>query len=164
MIDAERDRGAHWLSRARAAARATDPEPRAYPFLHAAPGQLSVSVDGTPRVCRNGERIVFITRHAELAVVVLALAGLQGVDATKLGAALWPNAPGGRRGPRLRTMFWQIRNALGPDAWRLVRTDGVVSLDLSGCPPVGAPRAELARAVDAGDLVEAVDLLRRSMD
>ncbi len=163
LVDAERDRGAHWLNRARLAAHTTDAEPATYPFLDAAPGQLSVTVDGTPSVCRNGERVAFITRHAEIAVVLLALSGPEGIDAGKLGAALWPNAPGGRRGPRLRTMLWQIRNSLGPDAWRLVRHNGVVSLDLSGCPAVGAPSAELRRALDDGDIPEAVEVLRRSM-
>jgi DNA-binding SARP family transcriptional activator len=95
------------------------------------PVGLRIEVIGPPSVRIDGVPVRFATRHAELAVYLLALAGPAGIDAGTMGRWLWPSAPPHRWGPRLRTLLWQVRSALADEAWRLRRQGPAVVLDLA---------------------------------
>jgi tetratricopeptide (TPR) repeat protein len=69
----------------------------------------------------DDEPAQFLTRHAELTVYLLALAGKEGMDTSDLATRLWPEAPVRRHRPRLRTCLWQVRKAVGDEHWRLRR-------------------------------------------
>ena len=128
MGSADRDRGGRWLRLARSTAVA-DP---AYDRLFAPSQELQIRVLGPPAVLLDGRRVDFLTRHAELATYLLAMAGATGLAAEELSTALWPGVDARRSGPRLRTLLWQVRNALGREAWRVQRRRGRVLLDLTG--------------------------------
>ena len=128
MGAAQRDRGGRWLRLARSTA-VDDP---AYERLFAPAQDLQIRVIGPPAVLLDGERLEFLTRHAELATYFLAIAGPDGVAADELAASLWPGVDPRRTGPRLRTLLWQVRNALGREAWRVQRRGRVVVFDLTG--------------------------------
>jgi tetratricopeptide (TPR) repeat protein len=128
MGAADRDRGGRWIRLARSTA-VDDP---AYDRLFSPTQELRVAVLDSPEVWLRGEPVEFLTRHAELAVYLLAIAGPSGVPAAELAAALWPGVDERRTGPRLRTLLWQARNALGTEAWRVQRRNGSVFLDLTG--------------------------------
>jgi tetratricopeptide (TPR) repeat protein len=140
MGSADRDRGGRWLRLARSTAVA-DP---AYDRLFTPSQELQIKVLGRPAVLLDGHRVEFLTRHAELATYLLAIAGAKGVSAEDLSAVLWPGVDDRRAGPRLRTLLWQVRNALGREAWRVQRRRGLVLLDLTGVD-VDLQRRELAR-------------------
>lgn len=97
-----------------------------------APARLRIEVLSEPGVYLDGRRVRFATRHAELGVYLLALAGTAGVRANRLSCWLWPKGPEDRWGPRLRTMLWQVRSALGDESGRLQRCGESVVLDLAG--------------------------------
>ena len=143
MGSADRDRGGRWLRLARSTA-AADP---AYDRLFSPAQTLQIKVMGEPAVLLDGHRVDFLTRHAELATYLLAIAGPTGIAAEELEAALWPGVDGNRTGPRLRTLLWQVRNALGREAWRVQRRRGMVLLDLTG---VDVDLRESAPAVAPG--------------
>jgi hypothetical protein len=128
MGAADRDRSGRWLRLARTNA-VDDP---AYDRLFSPAQELRISVLGPPSVVLRNERVEFLTRHAELAVYLLTIAGPSGVPAVELAAAMWPGVDERRAGPRLRTLLWQARNALEGEAWRLQRRSGSVFLDLTG--------------------------------
>jgi DNA-binding SARP family transcriptional activator len=94
--------------------------------------RLEITVVGVPSVRLRGEPVTFLTRHAELAVYLLALAGPGGILADDLGEMLWPSAPPARRRPRLRTLLWQVRTALGTHGWRVRRSDSTIVLHPDG--------------------------------
>jgi len=125
---ADRDRGGRWLRLARSTA-AADP---AYDRLFDPSQALQIKVLGQPAVLLDGQRVDFLTRHAELATYLLAIAGQAGISAGDLAGALWPDVDERRAGPRLRTLLWQVRNALGREAWRVQRRRDMVLLDLTG--------------------------------
>jgi len=128
MGSADRDRGGRWLRLARSTAVA-DP---AYDRLFTPSQDLQINVLGPPAVLLDGRRVEFLTRHAELATYLLAMAGAAGLAAEELSTALWPGVDARRSGPRLRTLLWQVRNALGREAWRVQRRRDRVLLDLTG--------------------------------
>jgi tetratricopeptide (TPR) repeat protein len=128
MGSADRDRGGRWLRLARSTA-VDDP---AYDRLFAPAQQLHVTVLGPPSVLLDGHKVEFLTRHAELATYLLSIAGARGLSAEEMAVALWPGVDERRTGPRLRTLLWQVRNALGREAWRVQRRQGRVMLDLTG--------------------------------
>lgn len=113
------------------------PEDPAYLRLVEPACALIVDLGSRPAVRRNGEPVAFLTRHAEAAVQLLAAAGDDGMTAANLTSILWPTAESARVGPRFRTMLWQIRTALGPDAWRLQRRRDVVRLRTTGVEVLG---------------------------
>lgn len=84
-------------------------------------GQTDVTLDGEPAH--------FLTHNAERAFLMLALAGERGVHQEVLSEALWPGAPADRVGQRIRTLLWQVRKALGGDAWHIRRRGQIVYLD-----------------------------------
>lgn len=95
------------------------------PGLHVAlRGRGSVSIDGVA--------VGFATRHAELALYLLVLAGEDGLPRDQLIEALWPGIAPERARPRLRTALWQLRSALGDHAARIQRERGVIRFDLDG--------------------------------
>lgn len=128
MGSADRDRGGRWLRLARSTAVA-DP---AYDRLFAPSQELQIKVIGSPAVLLDGHKVEFLTRHAELGTYMLAIAGPKGLSADELAASLWPGVDERRTGPRLRTLLWQVRNALGREAWRVQRRGVLVMLDLTG--------------------------------
>jgi hypothetical protein len=93
---------------------------------------LRVTLLGSGAVASGGEPLKFATRHAELILYLLVLAGDEGLPRDEHIAALWPDVDATSGRPRLRTALWQIRRALGAHAWRLERERGVVRLTLEG--------------------------------
>lgn len=142
----DRDRGGRWLRRAR---ELSLPDP-AYDRLFLSEGSFSINLESRPSVRRDGEPVVFLTRHAEAAVRLLAVSGSTGMSSKELSDIFWPGVPTERQRPRLRTLLWQARNSLGADAWRVQRrgdlivfdTDGV---ELSGSTTTSAIAAEFSK-------------------
>jgi len=93
---------------------------------------LRVAMLGDAGVWRASAPLRFATRHAEAALYSLALADDHTLHDEVLAERLWPDAAADRVGGRLATVVWQIRRGLGPDAWRLRRQNGLVSLDCRG--------------------------------
>jgi len=93
---------------------------------------LRITLAGSGVVASGGDPLKFATRHAELILYLLVLAGDGGLPRDELIMALWPegNPTDGR--PRLRTALWQIRRTLGGHAWRLERERGMVRFSLDG--------------------------------
>lgn len=129
----DRDRGGRWLKLAR---ELSLPDP-AYERLFLPSGALTVDVAGTPCVRRDAEPVEFLTRHAEVTVQLLALAGDGGVPMQELTTLFWPEVPKDRQRARLRTLLWQVRNSLGADAWRVQRRRDLVVFDTTGVDIVG---------------------------
>lgn len=96
-----------------------------------APG-LHVALRGRGSVSIDGVAVGFATRHAELALYLLVLAGEDGLPRDQLIEALWPGIAPERARPRLRTALWQLRSALGDHAARIQRERGVIRFDLDG--------------------------------
>ena len=124
----ESDRGGR---RMRAALDGSRDDP-AYARLFAPSSELVINLRNGPAICRDGEPLTFLTRHAEATVRLLAAAGERGMDVRDLTSLLWPEADDGKVGQRLRTMLWQVRSGLGSDSWRLQRRRDHVSLDCTG--------------------------------
>ena len=114
------------------AARAIDDGDVAYRVLFAPPGGVRFDLSGHRAIEVGGRPVSFATHNAELAVYALVLAGPAGVGTGALAHSLWPDAEESRLGPRVRTMLWHIRTALGPEAWRLERHGDRLVLDLAG--------------------------------
>jgi hypothetical protein len=96
----------------------------------------------------DGEPVAFLTRHAELTLYLLILAGRNGLTATELASRLWPEAPARRHRPRLRTCLWQIRKSLGEEHWRLRRTPSQIFFDADGVVYERHQVAEMAERFD----------------
>lgn len=139
----ERDRGGRRV----AAALAGLPDDPAYVRLLAPTAEFVIDLRNGPAVRRAGEPVVFLTRHAEAAVRLLAAAGPKGMTMDELAGLLWPGADPERVGQRFRTMLWQVRSGLGGESWRLQRRRDVVTLDVTGLEVVGRlDRKALAQA------------------
>jgi hypothetical protein len=93
---------------------------------------LRVTLAGEGSVAIGGDSVRFATRHAELLLYLLVLAGDDGLPRDDLIMALWPHVDPADGRPRLRTALWQIRRSLGVHAWRLERERGVVRILLDG--------------------------------
>jgi DNA-binding SARP family transcriptional activator len=93
---------------------------------------LRITLVGSGVVTSGGDPLKFATRHAELILYLLVLAGDGGLPRDELIMALWPEANPTDGRPRLRTALWQIRRTLGGHAWRLERERGVVRFSLDG--------------------------------
>ncbi|MCX6506040.1 MAG: hypothetical protein NTU96_03070 [Actinobacteria bacterium] len=124
----DRDRGGRWLKLARELAL---PDP-AYERLFLPEGVLSIDLAAKSPVCRDGVPVVFLTRHAEAAVRLLAMSGAEGMSVQRIVDVFWPGVPLDRQRARLRTLLWQVRNSLGADAWRVQRQRDLVVFDTSG--------------------------------
>jgi tetratricopeptide (TPR) repeat protein len=102
-------------------------------FSHTSPLRLVAFGPGTVHGADGPIR--FRTDNASRAVFLLALAGPHGMNIEQLAGHLWADrVEHSRLLARLRTLLWDIRTGLGPDAWRLRRTGATVSLDLTGVP------------------------------
>lgn len=115
----------------------TMPKDPAFLRLIEPAGELVVDLAGRPAVRRDGGPVVFLTRHAEAAVRLLAAAGDDGMAVDELVSILWPEADQAKVGQRFRTMLWQVRSGLGPDAWRLQRRHETVTLRMTGVGTIG---------------------------
>lgn len=133
----DRDRGGRWLKLARELAL---PDP-AYDRLFLPEGSLTINVSSSASVLRDGVPIEFLTRHAEAAVRLLAMAGPNGMSSQKLIDVFWPGIPEERQRARLRTLLWQARNSLGADAWRVQRQRDLIAFDASGVDVSGSVTA-----------------------
>jgi tetratricopeptide (TPR) repeat protein len=130
----DRDRGGRWLKLARELAL---PD-LAYERLFLPEGALSIDLSAKSPVCRDGMPIVFLTRHAEAAVRLLAMSGSEGMSVQHIADVFWPDVPLDRQRARLRTLLWQARNSLGADAWRVQRQHDLVVFDRSGVDVSGS--------------------------
>jgi len=101
-------------------------------------GSLVIDLDGPGVASRDGHPLEFLTRHAESALRLVVAAGDEGITVDELAAILWPGADPARIGQRVRTMLWQVRSALGTDAWRLQRRRSTVTFTTVGCEVNGA--------------------------
>ena len=97
-----------------------------------APGELSISIHGVPAVRLGEDEVRFATRHAQLAVYLLAIAGPGGLPAEELADTLWHGVVPKRAAQSMRTMLWQTRRSLAHEAWRIRRQRGGLLLDLDG--------------------------------
>ena len=142
----DRDRGGRWLKLARELAL---PDP-AYDRLFLPEGMLSIDLSAKGSVRRDGEPVVFLTRHAEAAVRLLAMSGPEGMSVQRIAEIFWPGVTLERQRARLRTLLWQARNSLGADAWRVQRQHDVVVFDTSGVEVNGSITATAIAAEFSG--------------
>jgi tetratricopeptide (TPR) repeat protein len=133
-----------------------DPDP-AYRVLLTSRTPLRIDAFGRGRILVGDRQVKFPTRHAEAAVFLLALSGYDGVNTETLAERLWPNVASSVWPGRVRTLLWQIRRALGDEAWRLQRDGAVVRLDLAGANFDVDEARHLARTVLQGISVPAQD-------
>jgi tetratricopeptide (TPR) repeat protein len=164
-------RAGAWWYEARACARLGEADPRsaegwfeparreaavepAYGRLLTGVRPLGIDLVDRRGVTIGGRRVAFLTRHAELAVYLLASAGPEGLDADSLAEVLWPAASRTRRAPRLRTALWQVRTAIGPHAWRVGRRGRAVVLDLTGVDLTGVDLTGVELTGDVGEVRE----------
>lgn len=96
------------------------------------PGTLEIRVHGVPSVHLGGRPVRLATRHTQLAVYLLAIAGSEGIPGTQLIDTLWHGVAPHRGASSMRTMLWQMRRGFEHEAWRVRRQRGVVLLDLDG--------------------------------
>lgn len=112
---------------------------------------LRISLAGSGSVAIGGQQVRFATKHAELILYLLVLAGEDGLQRDEVIAALWPEVTPTDGRPRLRTALWQIRRSLGVHAWRLERERGVVRFSLDGVAvDLGAPAPVVGSTILAG--------------
>ena len=135
----DRDRGGRWLKLARELAL---PDP-AYERLFLPEGMLSIDLAAKSAVRRDGVPVVFLTRHAEAAVRLLAKSGPEGMSVQQIADLFWPGVPHDRQRARLRTLLWQARNSLGADAWRLQRQHDLIVLNTNGVDVHGSISAKV---------------------
>ena len=112
--------------------------------LGAAP-VLSIAVRGVPHVRLGDSDVRFATRHAQLALYLLVIAGSEGIPAEQLIETLWQGVVARRASASLRTMLWQIRRSLEHEAWRVRRSRGIVLFELDGVQLDFEPGTELHR-------------------
>lgn len=145
LAEAEPERAANWMK----LARRGDVSDAAFQKLFAESAELTLLAHGPGQVVRSGRPVEFRTHHACRAVFLLALAGDAGMHVEQLAEILWPDTDceRGRLLARIRTLLWQVREGLGPHAWRLRRDGPVISLDLAGVA------FDLARTRDEAGLV-----------
>ena len=129
----DRDRGGRWLKMARELAL---PDP-AYDRLFLPDGRLTINLSSADAVQRDGQPVEFLTRHAEVAVRLLAKSAPKGMTVQELSEIFWPGASPERQRARLRTLLGQARNSLGADAWRVQRQHDLVVFDASGVEVLG---------------------------
>ena len=112
--------------------------------LGAAP-VLSIAIHGVPHVRLGDIDVRFATRHAQLALYLLAIAGPVGIPTEEMIDTLWHGVVPRRAAASVRTMLWQIRRTLDQDAWRLRRSRGIVLFELDGVQLDFEPGTELHR-------------------
>jgi len=116
---------------------ASMPDDVAFRRLLGLDGDLVIDLAGPVVLRRGDEPVQFLTRHAEATLRLLAAAGPEGVPVDEVTSILWPGVDGERVRQRGRTMVWQIRTALGPDAWRVQRRRDHLTLDARDCQVIG---------------------------
>jgi DNA-binding SARP family transcriptional activator len=115
------------------AARGLPPPDEAAP--DAWPWPLAIRALGRFEVLRDGAPITFAgkaqKKPLELVKALVALGG-EGVDAARLAAILWPDAPGDAAKVSFDSTLYRTRKLLGLDA-ALVLNEGKLSLDPRHC-------------------------------
>lgn len=119
--------------------------------MFARPGGLRVRVGSVPALKVDGEPVHLPTRHAELVIQLLAVAGPEGVPAPWLCLFTWPGTDSARSGPRLRTLLWQLRTALGPERWRIQRRGEDIVFDLGHADAAIDPSLAVTLPDDHGE-------------
>jgi hypothetical protein len=112
--------------------------------LGAAP-TLSIAVRGVPHVRLGDSDVRFATRHAQLALYLLTIAGPEGIPTEEMIDTLWHGVVPRRAAASVRTMLWQIRRGLDHEAWRLRRSRGIVLFDVDGVRLDFEPGTQLRR-------------------
>ncbi len=110
-----------------------------------APARLAISIRGVPAVRLGDIDVRFATRHAQLALYLLVIAGPEGIPSGQLIDTLWQGAVPKRAANSMRTMLWQIRRSLDHEAWRLRRSRGIVIFEHEGVQLDFEPGTELRR-------------------
>jgi tetratricopeptide (TPR) repeat protein len=130
LAQAEPELASQWLE----SARTGDVSDPAFQRLFVESAELTLLAHGPGQVLRSGSPVDFRTEHACQTMFLLALAGNAGLHVEQLADAIWPGVDCEHRRllARIRTLLWQIREGLGPHAWRLRRNGSVISLDLAG--------------------------------
>ncbi len=129
LARAEPARSANWYRKA----LTLDDGDQAYRVLLAGSSQLQVNVLGDAAVAVDGVDCRFATQNAQRALFGLALAAKGCLHSEALAERLWGDVPPKRLGGRVRTLLWQVRQALTyRHAWRVTLSGGVVRLDLRG--------------------------------
>jgi tetratricopeptide (TPR) repeat protein len=129
LASAEPTLAADWMARAKRAGT-SDP---AFRKLLLRTSQLRLAAFGPGRVLYGGQELRFHTDNATRAIFLLALAGPHGMHVEQLAEHLWSDrVERSRLLGRIRTLLWDARRGLGPEAWRLQRRSTLVALDLTG--------------------------------
>lgn len=152
MVKFEEQSAGYWLARTlvamaqadpaiatthRAVAETLDDGDAAYTRLFDDHEELRIHLGADPGLWLGAEQVTFIGRQAEYTLYALALAGDTGLELDRLAAQLWPAPDTDRLAGRVRTLLWQVRRALGSEAWRLRRKGNHLSLDLRGITVTG---------------------------
>jgi len=106
---------------------------------------LSIAVRGVPHVRLGDSDVRFATRHAQLALYLLTIAGPEGIPTEEMIDTLWHGVVPRRAAASVRTMLWQIRRGLEHEAWRLRRSRGIVLFDIDGVRLDFEPGTQLRR-------------------
>jgi hypothetical protein len=106
---------------------------------------LSIAIHGVPQVRLGDIDVRFATRHAQLALYLLAIAGSEGIPTDEMIDTLWHGVVPRRAAASVRTMLWQIRRTLDQEAWRVRRSRGIVLFELDGVQLDFEPGTELHR-------------------
>ncbi len=96
------------------------------------PGALTIRLHGVPSAHLGDRPVRLATRHAQLALYLLAIAGSDGIPGEQLIDTLWHGVAPHRGASSMRTMLWQMRRGLEHEAWRVRRHRGSVLLDVDG--------------------------------
>jgi DNA-binding SARP family transcriptional activator len=121
---------------------------------------------GNPRVLVDGVDVAFLTVHAAKALFSLALAPEYELDVMDLGSRLWPDAPTSVLHRRVATAIWQMRLALGDEAWRIQRSRDAIRITMDGVESdIAAARTAAAEwlakqpvdGVAVGELIDALN-------
>lgn len=114
----------------------------AYDRLFQVEGVLRVALVGDVGVWRGDVPVAFAGRQAEFVVLSLTALAPGSVSLAELCDLLWPSPDPKRMPQRIRTLLWQVRRGLGPDAWRLGRDGDRLWLDHRGLEVVGDGRSD----------------------
>jgi hypothetical protein len=157
MASADPAQARDWWLRVR---RGADDDP-AYRVLFGG-DCLRLEAFGPGLIICDGHPLRARLHNAERALFLLALAGRDGMHTEQLADRLWAGDRIERRKllGRIRTLLWELRHALGSQAWRLERDGPIVRLDTFGIRfDLGEARLA-ARAVSGPAALEIAERLR----
>lgn len=158
LAEADPDNSKVWQGKARTTAL----DDRAYTKLFQSDGYGAAGPEFQLRIRLHGEAGVFVgelavsfpTKHAELLVYALALAGRAGANRAELVEKIWPGADLKQASQKLRTALWQAKVSLGSEDWRLTRSGERLFLALeSAYVDDFAASTEIEQIIDLGAIV-----------